>query len=132
MLLGRLLSLLLSLLRGVAPGLPAYAFLAVAALTLVIRLTLAVLIRGIGLIRILLLRLLISRCGTTPSPRPPIARATSAAGAAAVGFTIPTLLRSTRTATAILRAILSLAAVTISLISITTLGATAGAAIRAF
>ena len=124
MLLGRLLSLL----RGIALGLPAYTFLAVSAL--IIRLTLAVLIRGIGLIRILFLRLLISRCGTTPSPRPPVARATSAAGA--VGLAFPTLLRSTRTATATLRAILSLAAVTISLVSITTLRSTAGAAIRAF
>ena len=124
MLLGRLLSLL----RGIALGLPAYTFLAVSAL--IIRLTLAVLIRGIGLIRILFLRLLISRCGTTPSSRPPVARATSAAGA--VGLAFPTLLRSTRTATATLRAILSLAAVTISLVSITTLRSTAGAAIRAF
>ena len=124
MLLGRLLSLL----RGIALGLPAYTFLAVSAL--IIRLTLAVLIRGIGLIRILFLRLLISRCGATPSPRPPVARATSAAGA--VGLAFPTLLRSTRTATATLRAILSLAAVTISLVSITTLRSTAGAAIRAF
>jgi hypothetical protein len=127
---GVLLGRLLSLLRGIALGLPAYTFLAVAAL--IIRLTLAVLIRGIGLIRILFLRLLISRCGTTPSPRPPVARATSAAGAAAVGLAFPTLLRSTRTATATLRTILSLAAVTISLVSITTLRSTAGAAIRAF
>ena len=89
MLLGRLLSLFLSLylslLRGVAPGLPAYTFLAVAAL--VICLTFAVLIRSIGLARILLLRLFISRCGATPSPRPTVARAASAAGAAALGLT---------------------------------------------
>ena len=127
MLLGRLLSLL----RRIALGLPTYTFLAVAAL--VSRLTLAVFIRDIGLIRILLLRLLISRCGTTPTPRPPIARAASAAGAAALGLAFLALLRSTRTATATaLRAILSLAAVTISLVSVATLGSTAGAAIRTF